>query len=165
MIMIIVIMFRFVDEENIGFMIKFDPKIYCNEMIIDGVEDLRNYAKYIMEQYVYEYAEYRVNISSYTRLNLLKKENEFHKRNNDIMTSSMEVVLDSLEEGMVRSISDVSSVIQILSEDVYILMADYVVMFDKAMEEIVALLKTDSLSRFYTTKEYKTMMQSCGFKN
>ena len=39
------------------------------------------------------------------------------------------------------------------------LMCRYLVIFDDALKEISALLKTDSLARFYRSKEYQVMIK------
>ena len=46
---------------------------------------LRSCVGHITEQYVYQYAEYRVNISSLSRLNVLKMDHEFNRGYNNII--------------------------------------------------------------------------------
>ena len=155
-------------------MLEFDAGMNKDEMMIDNIETLRDYVHYILEQYVYEHAEYRVNISSFTRLNLLQKENEFNNRYNESMSQSIEIVLEQqqnndslqLEIGRERIRTDSGTRSELLSVSMHFqeLMKDYAIMFDKAMEEIMSLLKTDSLSRFYNTKGYKTMYLRNGKK-
>eukprot|EP00483_Globobulimina_turgida_P002965 UN02970 len=40
------------------------------------------------------------------------------------------------------------------------LIKSYIVIFDQAIQEIMHLLRNDSLSRFYSSKDYKLMLQN-----
>ena len=48
-------------------------KFIVDPLLNNSIEDLGSCVVHIMERYAYECAEYRVNISSFTRLNLLRE--------------------------------------------------------------------------------------------
>ena len=143
-------------EEEAGFLVSIDlgrmDKIRRVNSNVNDVTDLRKTVQYIMEQYIYNGSEYSVNISSFTRLNILNSYNELEGGGK--LVAEIEMVDFESEE----SVDANDPEIDFMDEHDRELMRRYVVIFDKAMEEIINLLKSDSLQRFYLTKEYKTMM-------
>ena len=121
---------------------------------VNDINDLRKAIKYIMEQYIYSGSEYSVNISSFTRLNILNAYNELEGGGKLVV--EMEIIDVESEE----STTNADPEIDFIAEQNMELIKKYVVIFDKAMDEIINLLKTDTLQRFYMTKEYKTMLQA-----
>ena len=123
---------RLIDEHQIGVNIRIVEdridKVQRRESKVYGIGLLKQDVEYIMDQYIYQGSEYCVNISSFTRLNLT---NTFHDLKNGKMNQQN---------------TEKSNVVQ------------YVTLFDKALENIINLMKTDSLWRFYRTKEYKMMV-------
>ena len=150
--------YSLLSEQEIGFMISIDmgrmDKIRRMNSNVNDITDLRKTVKYMMEQYIYSGSEYSVNISSFTRLGILNTYNDLEGGGKLVV--EMEMIDVESEESITTADPD----IDFMDEHNVELMKRYIVIFDKAMEEIINLLKSDTLQRFYVTKEYKTMLQA-----
>ena len=136
------------EEGNVGVTIKFNKHQLekCKRQGSDvyNLSDLRREIKHIIEQYIYEGSERTINISAFTRMTILKRAEELKK----------EIVMvghkDTLGMKMTKGSEDIKSDGELFRK--------YVFTFDNAMEEVISLLKTDSLTRFQHSKEYDVMM-------
>ena len=109
---------------------------------IYDISDLEQDVKYIMDQYICDGAEDRVNLSSSTRLEILSK---YHSLNGQ---------QDKELPEMVDTPSDSRT-----AEPFKELFGQYVTLFDNGLEEVATLMRSDSLIRFYLTQEYKNMIR------
>ena len=122
-------------EHSVGMMIKIYPvknnKCKISASYDYGINDFIDNIEYLVERYIRQNAEYCVNICSFTRMSILNKFNDFQQ----------------LRQKTVSLMESESDTILML-----------ITIFDEALQEIISLLKADSLSRFYQTKEYKLMI-------
>ena len=105
-------------------------KVRRRDSYVYGMDDLVDNVKYLVTQYIYQNSEYSVNISSFTRMGILNKFNDFSKSRKDSISSSV-------RENIV---------------------SELITIFHEALQQTISLLKTDSFARFYRTNEYKLMI-------
>ena len=135
--------FRICERENIGWNIDIAiEKISKHNHDHDsyGILELQIDIRYIMEKYILQTANYRINISSFVKLKIL---NLYHGLYGDDKIQQ--------DQSPISSSSDQCE----LDRDRII---QYICIFDEALERVEMLLKTDSLPRFYQTDEYLTMV-------
>eukprot|EP01083_Nonionella_stella_P067055 177098_1 len=128
---------RLIDVGNIGVTIAIDfhrmERLRRKESSIHTVEEMKTNIEYIVQQYVLMEGEYTVNISSTTRNRLMC---EYERLEHDYVSDGTGLQAEK-EKAIVR---------------------EYIGIFDESMEEIISLMRGDSLTRFYQTAEYKMLI-------
>ena len=103
-----------------------------------------------MGKYILDAADNRVNISSYVKLKILGVYHELYGNGRIQTIGTIETIGDTLQtESMEQFESPLSQNEPQITK--------YITIFDAAMDEIMTLMRTDSLKRFYRTIEYRTM--------
>ena len=145
-------------EEEVGVMFPISSerinKLRRRQSIVKGMDDLRKSIRFVMEHYMYHGAEFAINVSSFTRMTVLNSYDQLGLRdsNGDSATASLKPSLDVYSDSETGRSSNASQ--PNTNESIM-----YIKIFDQSLEEIIGLLKLDSLSRFYRSKEYKIMTQ------
>eukprot|EP01083_Nonionella_stella_P014209 39945_1 len=120
-----------VDLDDIGVVIAIDfhrvQNLRRNDSHIRNVKEMKRNTEYIVQQYVVYYGEYTVNVSAKTRDTLIAEYERLRQENADKEEMDKEIV------------------------------KEYIGIFDESMDEIIALMRGDSLTRFYETAEYKML--------
>eukprot|EP01084_Bolivina_argentea_P087681 158353_1 len=111
-------------------------KIRTNEGHIDNIYELKKRVRYITEQYICSGSEYCINIASTTKMKILRNSQTLTEKNN----TENDIELTSVNN------------IELIKE--------YVTIFDRALEEILSLLKSDSLMRFYRSRAYQNFAET-----
>ena len=125
---------------------------------IQNVQEMKDSYKHIMSMYIDQKSKYGVNISA-----IIKR--DINARYNEMMERRLSYI--SLTPITTGSSVELISKQNIMEDEIktkeYV--RDYINLFDDAMEGIITLLRLDSLSRFYDTKEYKTWSFALDDKN
>lgn len=127
-------------------------KVRRKDSHIYGIKQLRQSVKYIVETYCQKWSESCINISSLHRMTLANNYMELNKMdvNKDENAQTTEIVDQNLDMFTGARIN--------VNEEEKALMGKYLLLFDEAIDEIVGLLKLDSLSRFYRSSEYQRII-------
>ena len=126
-------------------------KVRRRDSHIYGMEQLKENMKYVMEQYIYNDAEYMVNISSLHRMKILNSYNA-------LIQIKVEKLEDDTTEIVYANVEIMTGAKNVNNEEKQ-LTKQLLMIFDDAIKEISGLMKTDSLARFYRSKEYKVMIK------
>eukprot|EP01083_Nonionella_stella_P050740 134882_1 len=127
---------RLIDVDDIGVVIAIDfermKHVRRKDSHIHSVEEMIANIEYIVMQYVEMEGDYTVNVSARARNKLL---HEYERLGRDNGNNNTET------NGKAK-------------------VKEFIRMFDECMEEIIALMAGDSLTRFYDTAEYKMLIDS-----
>merc|ERR1712228_961076 len=136
--------------EYIGFIVTMPidriNKLKRDNIEIDSIYKLKNNIKYIMMQYILLGAEHCVNIASFTRFRIINAFDKLETMTPRNTTSEDTVVYNENAEN--REECNIQYLVQ-----------KYLMMFDEAMNEVIDLLKTDPLTRFYRSKQYQMLLK------
>lgn len=156
---------KLISMDAIGYTIEM-PKVRLdvikrdNLVDIDNIFELKNAIKYIIKQYIRLGAEYCVNIASFTRFRLLTDFDELEamtprENTSDAVTRNMYILTGGEPE-----IEDEKQSAETLEEcNIRYLTHKYLTICDEAMNEIMDLIKSDPLTRFYHSESYKMLLK------
>ena len=166
-------MLRLIELQHAGVMCPIAEdrinKMRRRDSLIYGVEELKISIRSVMENYMYHGAEYSINVSAFTRMTALNSYDQLGLRMERVETranrneneaengNETEHETSTSEADSPGSSECLQPQLSVNSQREMILR--YVTIFDRSLEEIIGLLKLDSLSRFYRSKEYKIMTQ------
>ena len=162
------------EEADIGVMMNMDfgsmKGLRRMDSYIFNIDELKNNLQHIMDQYIFDEGEFCVNISATTRSKLIRAyeslDDDMNKR---IELEMIDVVPSETGDGSSISPSDanlqVASVYDAarrVSKEMEMckdkeVIKNHLIIFDDAMDEIITLMRKDSLMRFYGTLEYETL--------
>ena len=136
------------------------------DLHVCNLKELKINLRYIYHHYIESGSVYAVNISHGTKLALREKYISLLEDGDDVMITkgnfnTKEYKVVTVEsQSQARSKSIFSSESTSISSSNKLLIKEYVVMYDRAMEQTIGLIKTDSLSRFYHSAAYRKMIRS-----
>eukprot|EP01083_Nonionella_stella_P017886 50081_1 len=157
------LMKNLVKKEDIGFMVSFDSQsmrsIRRADSTINDVNDLRKTVRYFIEQYIESSGQYCINLSAQNRVGMMQAYHQLEGGGKLVVEAAIDIIYDG-EDSQCEADHQTSNSIDFGKINDLELNKQYIVLFDDAMREIVFLLKSDSLRRFYQTDEYITMIQN-----
>eukprot|EP01084_Bolivina_argentea_P266445 451933_1 len=144
------ILHKLIEEKDVGIMFPIDfhriDTLTRKDSYIYTFEEMKKNIEYIISQYIYMDAPYSINISSNMRNELKNSYCQLHNAKVDtIEVKQWEQIWDN--ETKANRVEKKSELIK-----------KYMKIFDESMEEIIALMTHDSLTRFYSTKEYQAFV-------
>lgn len=146
-------------QDDIGISIQFNEhyleKWKRTGSQIYNLQDLKREVLYIIEQYIYDDSVKTVNISSFTRMAILNGVYKLKRDSTAATNGSIQPVTDC-ESPSVDFQDEFDSV---GNEELF---KKYVGLFDKAMKEVIKLLRLDSMTRFRNSKEYQILITENG---
>lgn len=151
---------------NVGLRITVCKEIldeFCRDdaKIID-LDTFRMNIMYIMNEYIYDYSEHSVNISAPTRHGIIKIFDVVMESMNKDGKASVTVNSNRKSVPTLTGVPSNSVCVAIEMDgmehgDDQNFVDQCIVIFDEALEEVIDLLRRDSLVRFYETPEYKQL--------
>eukprot|EP01083_Nonionella_stella_P276205 938367_1 len=131
---------QLISEQDVGVMIAIDfhrmDGLKRKDSCIYTVDEMKLSIEHIVTHYVVMGGEYPINISFQMREQLQSDYHKLQQRNTD-----------SEDSGSMTQ-NDTAAVVK-----------QYMSIFDECMEEIIDLMRYDSLVRFYQTEEYKRLVK------
>merc|ERR1712113_246333 len=126
--------------------------------------------RYIYDQYIDQESVYCVNLSAGTRRKLKQSYERYFEGDGQNKPKGDESVMMEIQMASMSSVHEIKRGIsrsrstsqsqsgnkEMTSE----LIKSYVIIFDRALDEIMGLIRTDSLSRFHQSIAYRKMIQS-----
>ena len=144
---------RLIEEDEIGINIKIEESIIAElrrkDSQIRNVMEMKKAIEHIMTQYIDQKSKYGVNISAIIRKDINEKHDDLTQRRTTY------VALTPIDSGSSLEIASKHDIMEDERRRAQFV-KDFITMFDDALEGVITLLRLDSLSRFYDTKEYKT---------
>ena len=168
---------RLISGDHVGVKIPICDKILTElrrkDRNITDIDGFKENLNYVMNEYIYDYSRHSVNISASTRQGLTQIfdmviNNDLgilyhgsvtvstYNRSSPIPTNSN----PTLSYVPSHSLGIGSSLEMQSMEDIESFVDQCIVIFDEALEEIIDLLRSDSLVRFYETMEYKNLVEN-----
>ncbi len=129
------ILHELIQQKDVGLMFSIDFHRIDNfrrkDSYIYTMDEMKQNIEYIMKQYIDMNGEYCINISYDMRCTL----QEEYQALNDWMNDQSD-------------------------KDIQLIIKKYMKIFDESMDEIISLMKHDSLMRFYSSVEYEIMTEN-----
>lgn len=165
----IINVYRLCKPDDIGFTFNINEvrldRIRRKDSYVHNVDELKANLKHIYEQYIDQESVYCVNLSAHTRRELQQSYERYfgddsqRKPNGDDENIMVEIQMHEIKKRI--SISRTTSPSQSGNNEITSdLIKSYVIIFDQALDEIIGLIGTDSLSRFHQSIAYRNMIQS-----
>eukprot|EP01083_Nonionella_stella_P020393 56537_1 len=128
---------RLITEQDIGAMIAMDfhrvNRLKRKDSCIYSVDDMKTNIEYIVRNYIEMNGAYSINVSFEMREKFQNNYQQLQKHDSDKNTE-----MDDNDREVVKK---------------------YIAIFDECMDEIIDLMRGDSLVRFYQTEEYKRLVK------
>eukprot|EP01084_Bolivina_argentea_P292317 502507_1 len=120
---------KLISEDDVGLLVPVASeriqKIKRKQCQVKGINDLKENIKYIVDEYIYQGAEHCINISSFTRIAVLKTYNGLEQQN----------ITDHVADVIDRNLHAFTGRTGVNEEDKELTL-QYVTIFDKALDEI-----------------------------
>ena len=127
------------------------------DSFVYNIKELKRNLQHIYDYYINDYAENRINISGLCKKGIDQQYEMFETEYSD----ESEVIIvysDQCSPTPTQTVSSVHEKTKPGHEGDRIFTEKYIIMYDKAMDEIIGLLTRDSLYRFYTCEEYRAFV-------
>ena len=155
---------QLINVEDIGVTINIEANLLKTLRRADGdinnIEDFTRSLKYVMNQYIEYGSEFCINISADTRSKIHSDFDKISVRSPDITTQGTEAKFFSPYQ-KAENPKNFDNIPDKEGNDPPVepqkISGEYIQIFDQAMDEVVSLLQTDSLTRFSQTADYKKL--------
>ena len=155
---------QLINVEDIGVTINIEANLLKALRRADGeinnIEDFTRSLKYVMNQYIEYGSEFCINISAATRSKIHSDFDKFCVWSPVIATPNAEINFVS----PYQKVENPKIFVNIPDKEgndppvePQKISGEYIQIFDQAMDEVVSLLQTDSLTRFSQTADYKKL--------